>query len=798
MAATRFKAVLRNLWKNRAFTAINTGGLVIGLAVAVLILWWVKSELSYDNYHAGADKIYRIKVRLTESKWVWETTPLLLSEAAAKEVPEITRSARMNSYWGSVVLNIDNKMFTEKNGAYVDKNWFNLFHYDFVKGNAAIFSQDPFSILLTESKAKQYFGNVDPIGQIIQIDTINYQVQAVVKDNPTNSSFQFDMLIPLEAYLSNPDQRKNDESWGNFNYITFVQLHEKADPKTVIQKLTSSYRNHRKDNNDVNFDLTPLSAIHFDQEITSGAFLQIANIKTVYIFSVMAIVLLIIACINYVNLTTAKASLRAKEVSIKKIMGANRWSLFTQFLTESFLVSLVALVLSLALIYFLLPFFNRLTERSFVFSLTSPNIWPVLLTTLAAATLLNGIYPALMLSSFEPLKVFKGITVLRMKDVSLRKILVVLQFSLSVILITATIIISNQLKFIQQKDMGYDRAQVFSFVIPYKQVRHYDEEGRNALLNSMKHELASNSSIAEVSAASQSIVDLRSSNSGSADWDGRKPDFVPTVFQLSVDEDFDNTLGLKMAEGRWFEPGNKADAHNFILNETAMREFGIHKPVIGQRFTFQGDTGQIIGVTKDFNFKSVHEKIGPLAIVNRGGWRSTVFVKTTPSGVKGALAAAEKTWQKFFPNAPLDYSFLDDHFEMLYKSEKKVSTLVFIFSIVAVLITCMGLFGLIAFSAEQRVREIGIRKVLGATVTNIMVIMTRDFIKLVAIAIVISVPLAWWVMSDWLQDFAYRIKLDAWIFISAAILALAIALITISFQAFRSAIQNPVNNLRSE
>jgi putative ABC transport system permease protein len=792
------KPILRNLWKNRTFTAINVGGLVIGLAVAVLILWWVKSELSYDNYHPDADRMYRIKVRLTESKWVWEATPLLLGEVAVKEIPEITKSARMNLGWGSLSLNINNKLFIEKNGAYVDNNWFNFFHYDFVKGSAAAFNKDPFSILLTESKAKQYFGNSDPIGQIIKIDSINYQVQAIVKDNPTNSSFQFEMLIPLEAYLSNPSQRKNDESWNNFNYITFIQLHEQADTKTVVQKLTKSYRNYRKDNNDVNFDLTPLSAIHFDQEITSGAFLQITNIKTVYIFSVMAIILLIIACINYVNLTTAKASLRAKEVSIKKIMGANRWALFRQFLIESFMVSLMALVLSLALIYFLLPVFNQLTERTFVFSITSPNIWPVLLGTLAAITLLNGIYPALMLSSFEPLKVFKGITVLKMKDASLRKSLVVLQFTLSVILITATIIISNQLKYIQEKDMGYDRSQVFSFVIPYKQVRNYDQEGRNALLNNIKHELASSTSIMSVSLANGSIVDLRSSNSGSADWDGRQPDYVPTVFQLSADEDFPKTLGLQMAQGRWFDRGNKADEHNFILNETAVRQFGIRKPVIGQRFSFQGDTGQIIGITKDFNFQSVHEKIGPLAIVNRPTWRSTFLIKTTPSGTKDAIAAAGNAWHKFFPDAPLDYSFLDERFNALYKAEKKVSTLIYIFAIVAVLITCMGLFGLIAFSAEQRVREIGIRKVLGATVANIMVLMTRDFIKLVGIAIVIAIPFSWWLMSGWLQDFAYRINLDAWIFILSAILALAIAVFTISFQAFRSAVQNPVNNLRSE
>lgn len=797
MAATSLRSIARNLWKNRTFTAINISGLVIGLAAAVLILWWVKSELSYDSYHPASARTYRVKTKLSESQWVWETSPLLLSTVVTKEIPEIRQTARMCAGWNSPVLNINNKLFVEKTGAYVDSNWFNMFHYEFVKGNAAGFLKDPFSILLTEKKAQQYFGNADPIGQLVKIDSINYQVKAIIRDNPTNSSFQFDIMMPLEAYLSNPQQRKNDETWNNFNYITFVELHEKADPAAIEKKLTQSLNTHKKDTN-ISLHLTPLHDIHFDQELTSSSYLQVANKKTVYIFSIMAVILLVIACINYVNLTTAKASLRAKEVSIKKIMGANRWALFRQFLGESFIVSLVALVLSLALIWFLLPFFSRLTERSFVFSLTSSNIWPVLLITLAAATLLNGIYPALMLSSFEPLKVFKGINILKMKDASLRKSLVVLQFTLSVALIAATIIISKQLKYIHEKDMGYDREQVFSFSISYKNLRKYDEAGRKALFENIKHELSSNTSIVSVATGSQSIVELNSSNSGSADWDGRKADFFPTVFQLSADADFQKTLGLEMAQGRWFQPGNQSDERNFILNETAVREFDLRQPVIGQRFSFQGDTGQIIGIAKDFNFKSVHNKIGALCILNDALWRSTFFIKTTPSGTRAALAAAEKVWGTVVPNAPFEYSFLDDRFAMLYKAEQKVSMLIYIFSIIAILITCMGLFGLIAFSAEQRVREIGIRKVLGATVSNIMVLMTRDFVILVLFAIVIAVPLSWWMMSNWLEDFAYRIRIDVWTFVLAAIVALAIALLTISFQAFRSAIQNPVKNLRTE
>ncbi|HYE56417.1 MAG TPA: FtsX-like permease family protein, partial [Chitinophagaceae bacterium] len=676
------------------------------------------------------------------------------------------------------------------------KNWFDVFHYDFVRGNAAGFLRDPFSILLTQSAAKRYFGKQDPIGQAIKIDSITYQVKAIVKDNPTNSSFQFEMLIPVDALIANPQRRKNDAQWSNFNYLTFIQLHETANPAVVADKLTKLVHKHKKDD-DITISLTKMRDMHFETQLTSATFLQVANRKTVYIFSVMSVILLLIACINYVNLTTAKASLRAKEVSIKKIIGANRWSLFRQFFMESFLVSLFALVLALALIAFLLPMFNRLTERTFVFSITSPNIWPVLLITLGAATLLNGIYPAALLSSFEPLKVFKGITVLKIKDTTLRKSLVVLQFTLSVALITATIVVSKQLKYIQEKDMGYDREQVFTFEIPFNRVRHYTPEAKAALFASIKHELLSNTSIERVSLASDNIVNLTSTHSGSTDWDGRDPDFKPTVYPLSADTDFQKTFGLAMKEGRWFDPNNKTDEHNFILNETAVNEFNIRKPVIGQRFTFQGDTGQIIGIVKDFNFQSLHAKIGPMVILN-DAWKHSFFVKTKPFGAKNALAAAEKIWSRIVPTVPLNYTFLDDRFDSLYKAEQKVSLLIKIFAIIAILITSLGLLGLIAFSTEQRVREIGIRKVLGATVSHILVLVTKDFVRLIIIGIFIAVPLAWWAMSSWLEDFAYRIQLDAWIFILSAVAALLVAMVTISFQAFKSAVKNPVENLRTE
>ena len=797
MFKSNLKTAIKSLWKNKFFSAINIIGLSIGMTAAVLIFWWVQNEMSYDSFHPDSDRIYRTTAHLTKSSWVWESSPLPLAETASGEIPDIEMTSQICASWYSSAFNLNGEFFKEKKGAYVDKNWFRMFHYDFLKGNAAAFFQNPFSILLTESKAKKYFGNGEPIGQIIRIDTLNFTVQAVVRDNPSNSSFQFDILMPLDAYLSNPQQRKNDNNWGNFNYLTFVKLRKNVKPERVASKLTELFRKNNNESNVVS-TLTSLKDLHFETQLTSPSFLTHANRKTVYVFSILAIVLLVIACINYVNLTTAKASIRAKEVSIKKIIGAQRWNLFGQFITESLLVSFIALSISAILVWLMLPLFNQIAERSFSFSPTSASLWKVLLGTLVATTILNGIYPALLLSSFKPLNVFKGITILKVKDATFRKGLVVFQFTLSVTLIAATIIITRQLKYIQEKDLGYDRSQVFSFSIPYKYLEKYSNDTRKGLFNSIKHELQSHTSIEGVSMASGSIVNLNSRNSGSADWDGRDSSYVPSIFQLSADEDFKDVFQLKLIEGRWFDAGNKSDEKNYILNETAVNEFNIHTPLLGQRFSFHGDTGQIIGVVKDFNFKSLHDKIGPVAIFNKANWRDDFFVRTTPLKTAAALDAVKTIWKRFVPDDPFEYSFLDEAFNKLYKADRKTSSLIRIFSIIAIIISSLGLLGLATFASEQRKKEIGIRKVIGAGTGNIISLLSKDFLKLVIIAIFIAWPFAWWIMNKWLEGFAYRITVGWQVFILAGVFALLIALITVSFQAIKVAVANPVKSLRTE
>ena len=424
-------------------------------------------------------------------------------------------------------------------------------------------------------------------------------------------------------------------------------------------------------------------------------------------------------------------------------------------------------------------------------------MWQVLLGTLLFATILNGIYPALLLSSFKPLNVFRGKTVLKLRDGAVRKGLVVFQFALSMVLIMGTIVIYRQLRYIQTTNPGYNVSQVMGIQIPYNVYRSLKDDDRQVFFAGMKRELQSQSSIAAVSSGGSEIVNVSSFSSGNADWDGRDTTYNPAIAHLSVDADFQKMFGLQLKQGHWFSPG-KEDWHNYILNETAAAEFNMHKPIIGQRFTWGGDTGQVIAVVKDFHYKSMHEKIGPMVLSNNQGSDSYFFIKTVPGNIPKALSAAGTAWAKFIPTEPFSYTFLDDSFNNLYKSDIKTSRLIFIFSIIAIIISALGLFGLVAFTTEQRAREIGIRKILGASIQQIATLLSKDFVRLVVIAIVIASPVAWWVMNKWLQDFAYRIDIGVGIFIVAGALALFVALISVSIQAIKAAIVSPVRGLRSE
>jgi len=786
-----FKTALRSVWKNKTTSAINIFGLSVGMTASVLIFLWVRNELSFDDYHADSNKIYRLTTNLKSQGRIWETTPLLLGDAVQKQVPEVEKTARL--YDGNMpVFNIKNSPSYDKKCAYVDATWFDIFHYNFIAGSANAFAKDPNSIILTASDAIKYFGSTNITGTVIHADSTDLFVRGIVKDAPSNSSFQYTSFIPLSNLLKDKNRRENDEDWENANYITFVKTRSSTNIASLEKKITNVYAKNSGDNEGI-ISLMSLKQMHFENDIQNSVY-QHGSKNTVYIFIVLAICLLIIACINYVNLTTAKASLRAKEVSVRKIVGANRLQLFYQFIAEALLVSFISMLVTLLLALFCLPVFNSLTNKNFELNIASVSMWKIIGATLLAAFILNSIYPALTLSSFKPLNVLKGFTILKIKDTYFRKVLVVFQFVISVMLICGTIVIYKQMQFVQQANLGYNKSQVLSFYLP----RTIDFNARDILIQTIKNELLSKPGIQSATISNQQIVNIGSYSTGAADWDGHDTSFNPKIAQLSADADYAKTLQLQMKEGRWFQQGDLADKNNVVLNETAINELHIHQPYIGQRFKWKGKAGEIIGVVKDFKYKSLHDKTGPLVAFQAPNWYNFFSVRVAPNSASQSVAYIKDIWKKFFPGTPLEYNFLDDSFNQLYKTDQQTSSLIFGFAFIAIVISALGLFALAAFTAEQKSKEIGIRKVLGASIISITQLLTKDFLKLVVIAIIVALPIAWIVMNKWLQIFAYRINIEWWMFLIAGSIAVVIAITTISFQAIKAAIANPVESLRSE
>ena len=787
-----FKTAWRSLIHHKGLSFLNITGLSVGITAAVLIFLWVQNELNFDHFYPDNQRIYRLNTRTADNSWIWEGSPMLLAASVKKEIPEIEQVTRLYAD-NAPVFNIDGKLQSESQCAYIDPNWFTVFPAAFSEGNPASLDAHPFSIILSASEARKYFGRQAAVGQTIRIDSMNYEVRGVVADAPANSSFQYKAFIPIEALLINKERLENGMNWDNTDYLTFIKLAKNARPGDISKKVTKLLQaGSHDDKNSILSDLVSLKDMHFENNLQASEF-EHGNRMVVYIFSLLGILILLVACINYVNLTTAKASLRSKEVSIRKIVGARRGQLFLQFITESLLVSVIALMVSLLLVYLLLPGFNRLTGKTFLFDLASLDIWKVLGTTLAVALLLNSIYPAILLSSFKPLNMSRGVSFLSLKDTNFRKGLVVLQFSIAIMAISGTIVIYRQLHFIQKSNMGYDRSQILTVSIPFNQ----PFENKTLFMQTMQQQLAALSAVENVSMVNQPLVKIGSSTTG-ADWDGRAENVKPKVAQLSADAGLAETMHLQLAEGRWFQPANASDKNNFILNETAVRELGIRKPVIGQRFTMHEKTGQIVGVVKDFHYRSMHEKVGSLVVFNNPEWWNYFMIRTKSGDAGRAILAVEKVWKQFAPGIPMEYSFLDERFDQLYRQDQLVSTLVLLFAVITVIISAMGLFGLAAFATERRLKEIGIRKILGASPASIGGLLSRDFIKLVVIAFILASPVAWWFMNSWLENFAYRIDMSWWMIGLSGVLAMLIALLITNYHAVRAALKNPVISLRSQ
>jgi len=791
MIKNYFKTAWRNLTKNKFYSAINITGLAIGLAVGIMILLWVQNELSYDKFHRNANNIYKINSHLGSgtSAQVWEVAPGPLL-VFSKQVPEVVNAARVNEIYEQLQFKYQDKKFNESKLAFIDSTFFSIFDFKLLEGNASKPFPDLNSIIITSSEAKKYFGDQSAMGKILTTDQGNFTVSGVVSDFPENSSMQYNMLLPMGLYAEqfaasggNGDWKTMDEDLGNYYFRIYLQLRKEAAPEIVSKKLSKLYLDKRKGDIDAKndfFTLQSLSSLHLIAADGNGGALQ-----TVRIFLIVAILILCIACINYVNLSTARSMLRSKEVSMRKIIGAARAQLFLQFIIESVLLFLFASGLALLIIYLLLPLYNEISGRHLLFSFSNGSVIVVVACAITGSLALSGIYPALQLSSFKPIEALRGKLSLGIKKATFRKVLVVTQFVFSVGLIISTMIISSQLEYMRKKDLGFDKEHVFVFGLGNELRDHFQ---------AVRNELLKQPGILGAASISGTIVGINSTT-GDTYWEGKEKDRSFLIHPNAIDKDFIPLMKMKIVQGNNFT-GSPADSAHLILNETAVRQAGIKDP-IGKSFTLWQNKGTIIGVVKDFNYSSLKTAIEPAVFYyGPSGW--AMYVKTTGKDAPKAIAAAQKIWKGYVSEFPFEYSFLDDDFNRMYKDDQRTGTLFNVFAIAAILISCLGLFGLATYTAQVKTKEIGIRKVLGASVTSLIRLLSKEFIVLILTAFVIATPVAWYFMSKWLRDFAYRININWWIFLGTGVLAIIIALLTVGFQAIKAAIANPVKSLRTE
>lgn len=787
MITNYFKIAWRSLLNQKVYSAINIFGLTSGLVVGILVLLWVQNELGFDKFHRNHQHIYRVLSNMGKGKdrKIWVNSHAPIAPFAKSEIPEIQNAVRIKNNTDFSIFKYQDKQFKEDKIGYVDPTFFKVFDFKLLEGNSRIPFPGENSVILTASSAKRYFNDQEPVGKALVADgKTHFVVSGVIADFPDNSSIQYDMLFSMELYAKNfsiaHEGKSIKEDWGNFSYITFLQLDPHVSKETVSKKLAQTLvKNFRDVGVTDPYSLQPLSEMHLYQTDGSDGL-----IKTVRIFLGIGILILFIASINYVNLSTARAMIRAKEVSVRKMIGAGKFQLFVQFIFESILVFLLATVAAMLSTALLMPVYNRISGQTLSFSLFNPNIWMVILIVVVSTLALSSIYPALLLSSFEPLKALKGKVSPGISGASFRRILVTVQFTFSVALICGTIIVDRQLAYIHRKELGYDKDHIFRF------------ELRNmaADIQSVKATLSGNPGVRGTTTANDLILNMATTTT-ETDWDGKAPDQKFFIHPLTVDKDFFSVFNLKLVEGQNFN-GIASDSTHYILNETAVKETGISNP-IGKRFELFGTSGIIIGVVKDFHFASLKQRIEPAILQYRPG-NYEMYVKTNGKDAAQVINYVDKVWKRYNADAPFEYTFLDQTFDNLYKSEQRTGTLFKFFTLIAILISCLGLFGLATYMADTKTKEVGIRKVLGATTASIVQLLVKDFMGSVLIAIVIATPLAWYGLNRWLQGYAYRIDTELWMFALAGLLSVAIALFTVSFQSIKAALMNPVKSLKSE
>ena len=808
MIKNYLKIAFRNLWSNKGFSAINIAGLAIGLSTCLLMLFYVTDELSYDKFNKKADRIYRVDgdIQFGGIHFVLAVAPDPMGPALKKDFPQVEQYVRFRRY-GGLLVKKGKQNINEDRVIYADSTLFDVFTLPMIQGAPKTALAEPNSVVINETTAKKYFNSTDVVGKNLVVnDTSNLKVTGVIKDIPSQSHFNFDFFVSLS---SNDESRQNN--WVSNNFNTYIILKKGADPKKlesqfdamvikyvgpqVKQLMNIDMETFAKSGNFDTYHLTPLTAIHLHSNKTAELGVN-SSIEFVYIFSFVAILILLIACVNFMNLSTARSSNRAKEVGVRKVLGSLKKSLVAQFLTESVLVSFIALILAVGIAWLLLPYFNQLSGKELgrnVF--VNPWLFPSLIALMLVVGVIAGSYPAFYLSAFNPVEVLKGKVSKGFKSSWLRSGLVVFQFFISIMLIVGTIIIYNQLKFIQSKDLGYNRNQVLIIKNTYPL-------GNNAKV--FKDEILK---MAGVQSATMTGF------LPTSDWRSDSPIFPDATLDQKravsvqvwlVDENYIPTLDMKMVNGRNFSRDFKTDSLGIIINESAEKLLGFADPVNKEVYYLNNfNNGKdvtayhIVGVVKDFNFSSLREQVTPLALVYREQNGSISF-RINTSNIPGLIAQIENKWKSMAPSQPFTYSFMNDDFNNTYKSEQQTGKIFISFAIFAIFIACLGLFGLVAYAAEQRTKEIGIRKVLGASVSRLVSMLSIDFLKLVLIAMLVAFPLSWWAMHSWLQHFAYRISITWWVFAVAGGMALLIALLTVCLQAIKAALANPVRNLRTE
>ena len=789
-----FKIAVRNLWRHKAFSFINILGLAVGLTACFLIYLYVSLETSYDNFHAKANRIYRV---VTDTKTPSETikqgiTSAPLAINIKRDFPEVEDAVRLTQ--DGFLVRKGNVKFQEEGSVLADSTLFNVFDFQLVEGNKKTALTEPMSVILSQTAAKKYFGNTDPLGQQLLLtgEGINATVTGVMKDIPQNSQIQASMFVSMSSFKQIYGQPSQDSEWTNHQYYTYLLLKPNTNAKALEKKFPAFMEFHHgvqaKELQMQDYlSLEPLRDVYLKSK--RNGFVT-GSINNVYIFSIIAVFILLIACINFINLTTARSAERAKEVGIRKAIGAVKFQLAKQFIGESVIISLIAFVIAVLLCALALPLFNQLAAKQISNSIFNNHFHiPGLFILSAGIGIIAGFYPSLVLSSYKPVSVLKGRFATGTKGLLLRKGLVVFQFTISIFLIAATIVVYTQLNYMRDQNLGFSKDQEIIINTNF-------DKNKDAF----KQSLAFIPGV--LSSSFSSSVPGGWNTSAYSHVQNKTGEMQKANIDLYfVDFDYIKQYDLKLSAGRAFSKNFPTDSTQaMVINESAAKFLGYNSPqeAVGRNFDQWGRKGKIIGVLKDFHYKSLQQTIQPLTMRFEPWALNTISIKVSAANLPSTIKAIEKKWNQIIPYRPFEYNFLDDYFNKQYKAEDNFGNLFFNFAVLAIFISCLGLLGLSSYSTLQRTKEIGVRKVLGASVSNIVNLLSIDFIKLVLIAFIIASPLAWFAMDKWLQDFAYQTNISWWIFALAAFASVLIAFVTISFQAIKAAIANPVKSLRTE